>query len=522
MGSKNCPETPRQKMIGMMYLFLTAMLALNVSSDILAGFTMVEASLRKSTEGAKVRNQAIYLDFEDLNNQNPTKVGEWLKKANDVKVKSDSLYNFIQDLKYRIVKVADGKDADINNIQRRDNLDAAGQVTIVEGRGNMLKKQLDGYVNTLQSYIGTDTTKINLIKETFSTSPRYNKKEKRNIPWVNSMFEMMPVAASVTILSKIQNDIRNTEAEVVQYLKGQVDAGDIRVNRIDAFVIPESKYVIQGGTYTAHIVLAATDSTAVPEVFVDGAKLANETGEYKKTCSSIGTFKYSGYIRLKSKSGIPIDRKFESEYIVGAPSVTVSADLMNVFYSGFDNPVSISVPGIASANLNATITNGNGTITRKGNGWFVRPARVGQECVISVNAKMDGGKMQSMGSKSFRVKMLPPPIALIKYRDASGNLMKYKGGKPIAKADLINQEGLIAELDDADLDVDFRVLGFDLNITDALGTSVEPSSGAAFSAKQMEFIRRQARGKKFFLSRVRAIGPDGIERILPPVEVIVN
>ena len=199
----------------------------------------------------------------------------------------------------------------------------------------------------------------------------------------------------------------------------------------------------------------------------------------------------------------------------------VSADKMNVFYAGFDNDVSISVHGAAHPQLSATMT--NGTLTKSGNGWLARPSgsAIGKECVITVSAQI-GEETQTIGSKSFRVKMLSAPIALIAYTGENGVGMKYKGGTPLAKASLLTTTGLVAELEDSHIDVKYTVLGFDMNITDKNGTTVESSKGASFSSRQMDYIKQLASGKTFFLSRIRAKGPDGVERILPPIQVIVN
>ena len=144
-GAKNCPETPRQKMIGMMYLVLTAMLALNVSADILNGFDMVNNSLKNSIDNSKVRNQDLYGDMQSLYDLNPTKVGEWLEKANQVKEESDKLFNILQEFKVGIIALADGKNADPegNVILKRDNTNVAGEyaeVGTTKQRGNELKQ----------------------------------------------------------------------------------------------------------------------------------------------------------------------------------------------------------------------------------------------------------------------------------------------------------------------------------------------------------------------------------------------
>jgi len=148
-GAKNCPETPRQKMIGMMYLVLTAMLALNVSSEILNGFTMVDNSLHKTIESAELRNISLYADFQSLNEKNPEKVKAWLDKALLVKKKSDGLYNFIQNFKVQIVRLADNKEANdsayVKQINAKDNLDKAAIYGRLNGNGRNLKLQIDNY-----------------------------------------------------------------------------------------------------------------------------------------------------------------------------------------------------------------------------------------------------------------------------------------------------------------------------------------------------------------------------------------
>ena len=521
MGSKNCPETPRQKMIGMMYLFLTAMLALNVSADILAGFRLVNKSLRESTIIETNKNDALLGQFEDLYNQNKDKVGAWLDKAKLVREHTAELYKHIDELKLEIVRVADGKNADVDNIKNEGNLDAASQVTLgAEKKGEILVKKINEFSKTMQGFVDPDSITMSTIAQTLSTAPEKGLTGE-DVPWINSRFQMMPVSAAVAMLTKIQYDIRNIEGLTIEYLKNQVDASDYRVNKIDAVVIPESKYVMQNGKYKARIALVALDTTKVPEIFVAGTKLTSTNGEYERICNALGSQSYEGYILLPQRDGSTMRRPFKIDYMVGPQTVTISADKMNVFYAGIDNEVSISVPGLASANLNASMS--NGTITRSGNEWVARPARIGQECIITVTAKMEDGKIQEMGKKPFRVKMLPAPIALIKYTDKGGNAMKYKGnGTSILKADLLTTTGLMAELEDADIDVRFTVLSFDLNIPSPLGISVEPSDGASFTNKQMTYMRGLARNSKFFLSRIKAKGPDGVERTLPPLEVNVN
>ena len=265
-GAKNCPETPRQKMIGMMYLVLTAMLALNVSADILNGFDMVNDSLKNAISNSDVRNHDLYGDMQALYDLNPTKVGEWLEKANKVKEESDKAYNYIQDFKKGIIQLADGKKADPegNVIQTRDNTHVAGvyaEVGTTSQRGNELKAVIDNYRTFVEDMFGNDTLHNKIYDKMFYTGT-YSPKKAGDpaLTWLESIFHNMPSVAVITMLSKYQSDIRETEAQLIQYFIQQQDAGDFRVNKIQARLIPDSKNVMQGGKYHAEIALMAVDT----------------------------------------------------------------------------------------------------------------------------------------------------------------------------------------------------------------------------------------------------------------------
>ncbi|MDR1680039.1 MAG: gliding motility protein GldM [Prevotellaceae bacterium] len=525
-GATNCPETPRQKMIGMMYIVLTAMLALNVSASILEGFTMVEHSLKVSTEGVVNRNEGTMKKFGDLYVMNPSqRIATWLNKAKEVQQKSNELYNQIDTLKLKIIRTADGPEGTLDHIEAKDNLDAAGTVCLDEngGQGKVIQKAIEQYRDYMAGLVADPEKKSQIIK-TFDTGDQRNDDGEMR-PWRVATFEMMPLAAVTTILSKIQADVRNTEGEMITYLKSQVDAEDFRVNKVEALVIPNSKYVIKNSKYSAQIVLAASDTTQKPEVYIGGdvKSFTGGTlvpdGKYERVASAIGEQKFAGYIRIKRPDGSPQHFPFESDYNVGEPTATISADQMNVFYAGIDNEVSVSVPGVPASHVTPSIT--GGTLTRAAKGYIVRPAKVGQEVVITAVAKIDG-KTQTMGAKSFRVKMLPPPVAFIPYtKDGSPRKYKTPADREMKKSNLLEVTKLRAELDDADIEAKFDILSFELNVTEAMGTSVEPSNGDNFTTAQMTYIKKLPRNKKFFLSGIKAKGPDGLVRNLPPMEVMI-
>lgn len=520
--ASNTNLSPRQKMINLMYIVLTAMLALNVSSDVLNGFKQVEEGLTRSTENAAAQNQALYNELSDFNQSNPEKSGAWYNKAMDVKKLTDSLYNYVDDLKWRIVRQADGKNADLDDIKRQDDLEAASYVMLSPriGQGQNLREAIKNYRTVVTGLI-PDSLKRKTIEDYLSTSAgKHGVGEGKK--WEEKMFENMPVSAAVTILTKIQGDIRYAEGEVLHTIQKNIDLGDVRVNVLNAFVIPNSKNIIRGGSYSANIVLAAIDSTQQPTIFINGKQLpAEKKGLYEIGCNSTGVFDFTGYMEVPRGDGSMARHEFSSAYTVVEPSATVSATMMNVLYAGINNPISISVPGIPSQAIQASMS--NGTLSRAGNdSWTAKPAKVGQEATITVTAVMDG-RSQVVSNTKFRVRQLPDPMPYIAYKDANGNEQRYKGGKPFPKAQLLSAPGIQAAIDDDLLNVTYRVLRFETIFFDSMGNAIpEVSDGASFSQRQKDTFRRLSRGKRFYVSRVRAIGPDGIERDLSPIEIIVN
>ena len=521
-GLANNPNSPRQKMINLMYLVFIAMMALNVSTEVLDGFELVEDSLHTSIDNASKRNGLVAGEIDDYYQTNPAKVQEWYLKKNEVKQKSDSLYNYIQGLKARIAIVADGKDADIHNIEHKDDLEAAARVMLapVTGEGAKLREAVD-YYRTFMAELVQDTAKTRIIETALSTAPPKQAMRIGKRQWEDALFENMPVAAAITLLTKLQSDIRYAEGEVLSNLLSSVDVGDYRVNQITAQVIPESQNIMKGGQYRANIVLSAVDSTKRPSIFVNGKELPSENeGVFTATANSTGSFPVEGYIQMPNSEGTMVRYPFKSEYFVTDPIATVAPTLMNVLYAGIANPISIAVPGVAGSNITATMT--NGSLTRKGNVWEARPTTVGTDAIISVRAKMPNGRIVEMAKTSFRVRALPDPMPYIEYKDVNGNVKKFRGGK-ISKRDLVGADGIMAAIDDDLLNVPFTVLSFELTFFDSMGNVIpEVARGREFSQRQKDYIRRLARGKRFYITRVLVKGPDGKERTISPIEVIVN
>jgi gliding motility-associated protein GldM len=337
------------------------------------------------------------------------------------------------------------------------------------------------------------------------------------------MFFQMPVAASVTLLTKLQSDIRYAEGEVLNDLLKNVDIKDFRVNTIEAQVIPQSQIVMRGQSYIADIVASAIDTTQRPAIYINGKMLSPEAkGRYTAGTGATGTFPVRGYMELNAGDGNTYRRDFETQYTVIEPSATVASLLMNVLYRGIANEMRIAVPGVPSQNITATMT--NGTLTRKDNEvWIARPEKAGVDAIVTVQAKIADGRTQEMAKSTFRVKTLPNPATFLTIKDAKGNIEKFEGGA-LGKAALLDVDRITVAIDDGILNIPFDVLRFETTVTDAMGYDVkETATGSSFTDKQKTMIRNLARGKRLLIRGVVAKGPDGIERTLKaPLEIIIN
>lgn len=521
-GNNVARMSPRQRMINLMYIVLTAMLALNVSSDVLNGFSQVQDGIHRTNLNITARNGVQFAHLESLYQQNPEKAGKWYDQGVELHKRSDKMYADIETLKTAIAKAADGAEGKYTDIVNNDDLEASS-VTMLNpatNRGQALRKSIDEYREYVVGMI-PDPDKRKAVEEMLSTKVSTRPGTVGPTSWEQKMFENMPAVAAVTLLTKVQNDIRQAESEALSSLITAVDIGDVRVNELNAYVIPTSNMIMRGGKYSANIVLAAIDTTQRPEIYVNGAKLNNPKGLYEFVAGNVGTHDFSGYIEVPRADGTTDRRPFKSSYTVMEPMATISPTMMNVLYAGIANPISISVPGVPMSAVQATMT--NGTLTRNGDHWMAHPGKVGSEAVISVSANLDG-HTQTVGSMTFRVRKLPDPSPYLAVKDGNGNTVHYKGSpKRISKGALMSAEGLGAAIDDDILNVTYSVVSFSTIFFDQMGNAIpELSDGVRFSSRQKEQFRRLKPGKTFFISDVKAKGPDGITRDISPMQVALN
>jgi gliding motility-associated protein GldM len=513
-------------MIGMMYLVLTALLALNVSKDILQAFVVVNGSLERTNENFKQKTDGQYSAFDHAKMIDPKKVKANWDKAQAVKQLSKELVSYIEGIKKKLMGKTDGlteQQADsvhLNYINSKDNYDIPTNIMIGEsedgstGLSRELKTRLMGFKDKLYGFIdGKDRKDIHLGINTDDP-----QKNESNENWELYNFYHTPLVASVTILSKLQNDVKKAESDVLEYLYRQVNIDDFVFDTVAAKVITPTNYVLLGDEYSADVFVAAFSKTQNPRVQVgdynmeqrqftgspDSIYVEKGSGKYKVRPTHEGIYKWGGEVTLISPQGNKRVYPFQSEYIVARPSLTVSADKMNVFYTGVENPVSISVPGVANENIIPSIN--NGTITRTGDGKYIVKVFNGNKTSISVNAKMQNGETRPMGSIEYRIKQLPDPIPGIGHQKGSGK---------IQLSELIAQQGMYVAYDDNfEFKANAQVYSFKMTLTTINGDVTFNSDGPRFTKQMTDAMKRLKKGSKVYFENIIAEGPDKKKRDL--------
>lgn len=494
-------------MINMMYLFLTAMLALNVSAEILNAFVLINDSINASTQNVNTKNAEAYQEFEKAFQENETKVGIWYDYAKQLQAKTDTLDALIQGYKMDLVIAADGPEGDLHHINKKDDNNVGGQVMIYEKRGEELRLAIDAYRDFALGLI-VDTNGSGLaqnVKLTLSTEDIESHAEPGTyIPWENANFEHLPMIAVIAMMSKMQNDIRNIESDMLSYLLGRIGKSDFKFNTIQAIVYAPNSYVKIGEEFQAEVFIAAYDSTKDPVIVLDdGTELdvQNGKGIYNPGTGSPGTFQWGGKIILKDPAtGDTTSFPFTHEYEVVAPTWAISPTKMNVLYIGVDNPIQVTATG---RQISASISGSGGRLTGAG-GAGKYTARVSSAGTATISVIADGN---TAGSMQFRCLPVPDPYASVGGR---------KGGV-ISQQVLLAQRIVKAQLDNFVFDLAFPVTGFTVSATIQGFTEEASTSGATITAQQQGIIRQLNRGQKVYFENIKARAPDGSIRSLGSV-----
>ncbi len=508
-----------------MYLVLTAMLALNVSKDVLNAFVLVDAGLVTTTENFHAKSEGLYAVFEEQMQLNPEKVSDWNAKAQEVKRSSNELFEFIHECKVEILSVKE-EDAiheekvHLDEVAGKDDTNVPAEIMILKNKGTELKEKIEAHQKHLLDMID-DHEKYAVTVEAITSNMNTELPEihlehgKNHTPtWESTYFEHLPLASVITLLSKMQGDVRNVEEEMLNYLLGQIDAGDFKVNVLEAVVIPNTSYVFKGQEYRAEIFLAAYDSTKMPKVVLNnGTELdvMGGKGIYSTVSNSTGMKQWGGIIQLEN-DGMIIEREFNAEFEVAEANATISATAMNVFYRGVPNPVAISAGGVAERDVVAQIS--SGSINRTGAGeYIVKPGSKGDKATVSVYANVDGSR-KLMNRMDFRVKDLPTPNAIVKgVKGPEGNL---------TLGQLSSLKEVRAEAEDFLFDVKYQVLSFTVAFQGSGGIwNYEKSASGNFTSRQKDIFRQLRAGQRVMIEKIKATGPDGKVRTLNNITITV-
>ncbi|WP_256001995.1 type IX secretion system motor protein PorM/GldM [Pedobacter deserti] len=499
-------ETTRQKMINIMYLVLLAMLALNVSDTILNAFKNINDSLVSSKSNVDTSIDQLFASFQNTKlKDEPARAQPIWAKANQAKAYADELHNYVQRLKDQFRTEGNGIDEETGDLTERANLDIAQNIMINKGEGAKLKQKINETRQKLIALLDDkDRAGVTFTLEATDAEKRVNGKKK----WEDINFgEGTPLTAANTILSKIQSDVRNAEAEVVKKLFGNMDKALVNLDQFSAVAVAPSSYVVQGQPYTAEVFLTASDSRSNPEITVGGNRLSVRDGKgtYTGSTNSVGVFKWRGTIKVRQTDG-QIKEYYtpEQTYQVAKPSATVSPDKMNVIYAGIPNPFSVSAAGFPLESVRATM---NGGSISGSNGKYmvnVGGGQVGKTLTINVSAS-NGGKTLNLGSQQFRVKALPTPRPYI----------KGKSGGNVGLEWMESATAIETQLEDFVFDVNFRVLRFSVTFINPKSDAVTiQNSGSSFSSQVRGALNSLRSGATIIFKDIVCEGPDGRQKVL--------
>jgi len=376
--------SPRQKMINMMYLVLTAMLALNISKDILEALTKLNQSLDQTVQTVDKKNADIYSAFHAAASENPEKAGPWRDKAMAVKEKSDDLYAFIENMKKELIEVSGGTDEETGLPKKLDAREPPANYLLNEKHATKLKEKIEAYEASVLQYAEGNEQLQNTIKTFFDTEKK--KVGDKMVDWESASFEHFPLAAILPFLTDFQAKVRNTESDVISELQRNIGKTDLKFTGVRAIVMPKSNYVTQGDEYEAEVFLAAYDDTQEPEIIIEGEPLpeeqiANGIGKVSFKATSVGEQTWGGVIKIKQIGQETKEYPVEATFTVAPPSVVISPTKMNVLYRGVDNPLEIGVPGVDPAKLRVS---GPGVSGSNGNYMAVVTNVQGKEVTINV------------------------------------------------------------------------------------------------------------------------------------------
>ncbi len=491
-------ETPRQRMIGILYLVLLGLVALNVPDSLLDAFKNITNSLDQSRENVTTSLDNTYAAFEASKlKEQPEKAAQLLAKAKQASKVSAELDVYIEALKKQLIEEGGGIDTTINDVSARDNLDISPRIMISNKKADELRAKIEDTRKRLLDILGPkDSQGVNFSLD--AVDPKRPKKS-----WQQAYFgDGIPLGATLTTLAKIQADNKNAENEVVKKILGKIDQAQVTLNQFRAVAVAPSSYILAGQQYKADIYLTAYDANSNPRITVGGASIPTKDGigTYTVTASGEGVRTWTGSLSVKQVEGPDKVYPVSGTYMVSKPSAVVSPDKMNVLYIGVDNPVSISAPGVPKESLKVSFT--AGSISGSNGHYVVKPNNApGTTGKFTVT----GDKGMVLGASEFRIKRIPDP----KPRFAG------KSGGSTSAANIKAQDAVFAILENFDFDARFNVSRFNLIVINKRQDPINYSTtGNTLSPQMRQALNSITSGSTVVFNNIVAVGPDGVQRPL--------
>jgi gliding motility-associated protein GldM len=500
------PREPRQKMINMMYLVLTALLALNVSSEILNAFKTVNKSLENTNTTVNKSTETILASLQQKTTEPATaiKAQIWYPKAQQVQTLSKTVFTYVQGLKDRILRESGGDPKNPEKKFKEENLDIATRIMIEKGEGPKLLAMLGDYKKKI---LGVDPSIDSAFKDALPVNlEKPASRNKAGKTWEGAYFHMVPTVAALTILSKFQNDVKTSENRVIQFCHNKVGEVVVRFDTYAAIVGQNSTYLMPGQELEVTAGVGAFSIGAKPTITVGGQTLtvgSEGTATTKLPGGGIGPHIVPVRIAYTDQEGKQQIIVKNVEYKVGMANASIALDEMNVLYVGYDNKVTIAASGGGDDKVVATISGGGGSLEKVGGGKYIAKVRsVTDDCKITVTVD---GKLA--GVSQFRVRTIPTPVATVGGVASNENM---------TVGQFRAQTGVGAYIKDFPLALKYAVTSFTLTADNSDGDIEEaPCTGYLWSPKALNLIKSLQPGRMVTIENIRATGPDGRNQKLP-------
>jgi gliding motility-associated protein GldM len=507
-------QTPRQRMIGILYLVLLGLIALNVPDSLLDAFKHIADSLDISTQNVTSGVQNTYTTFEKTTLvQQHDRALPIYNRAKQASKIANALNDYVKALRAELVAEGGGISESTGDVNQRDNLDISPRIMITHKKGEELRQKIN---ETRVKLLATLKDAKERAGINFSLNAEDPPTMGGNIhkSWEEAYFgDGIPLGATLTTLAKIQTDTKNAENEVVKKILGEAEQAQVNLDKFNAVAVAPTSYVLVGQPYTAEVFLTAYDSKLNPSITVGGSSLSVDAGKgkYSGSTSSEGVHTWSAIISFKDNDGkVQTYTTPAQTYMVARPSAVVSPDKMNVLYIGVPNPVSVSAPGIAKENIKVSMS--GGSITGSAGHYVVNVTTMGQ-ATINVSGELTKGKVSLLGSSMFRVKRIPDP----KPQFAG------KSGGNTSAANIRAQDRIFAKLDGFDFDAKFNVTRFTMMIARPRQDVITlTGSGNELTAQMKTAMNTVTPGTTVVFKDIVAVGPDGTPRGLDPIVLSAN